>query len=191
MILLLDNYDSFTYNIAQYAEGLGAEVKVLRNDEMDVAGARALNPKAILISPGPCTPDKAGISEEIVRAFANDVPIFGVCLGMQAIAEVFGARIVPAKRIMHGKESQITHRGVGVLSGIPSPFGGIRYHSLAVERESLPGELEITAESEDGEIMAIKHKTLAIEGVQFHPESILTEHGQRIIENWLRAVLGD
>ena len=188
MILLLDNYDSFTYNVAQYAEELGAELKVLRNDEIDIAGIRALNPKAILISPGPCTPDKAGITEEMVRAFANDVPIFGVCLGMQAIAEVFGARIVPAKKIMHGKESQITHRSSGVLAGVPSPFKAIRYHSLAVERDSLPDDLEITAESEDGEIMALKHRTLPIEGVQFHPESILTEHGHQIIKNWLSGV---
>ncbi|MGI8924741.1 MAG: anthranilate synthase component II [Fimbriimonadales bacterium] len=189
MILLLDNYDSFTYNVAQLAEESGAEILVKRNDEVSVEGAVALNPQAVLISPGPCTPDKAGISEELVRAFAGKAPIFGVCLGMQAIGEVYGGKIVRAERIMHGKESAISHDGKGVFEGLPSPFRGIRYHSLVVERDSLPAELEITATADDGEIMGLRHRDLDVEGVQFHPESILTEHGKSIISNWVMRVL--
>jgi len=188
VILLLDNYDSFTYNVAQFAEGAGAEILVKRNDEISVDDAVALKPRAVLISPGPCTPDKAGISEDLVRAFAGKVPIFGVCLGMQAIGEVYGGRIVRAKRIMHGKESAISHDGKGVFDGLPSPIRAIRYHSLVVERESLPTELEVTATANDGEIMGLRHRDVDIEGVQFHPESILTEHGKSIIGNWVRRV---
>jgi anthranilate synthase/aminodeoxychorismate synthase-like glutamine amidotransferase len=188
MILLIDNYDSFTYNIAQYAEELGAVLLIRRNDEVTVADALAMSPEAVLISPGPCTPDKAGITEDLIRAFAGKAPVFGVCLGMQAIGEVFGGRIVQAARIMHGKESNIEHNGTGVFEGLPSPFKAIRYHSLVVERASLPECLEVTAVAEDGEVMGLKHRTLDIEGVQFHPESVLSEHGMTLIENWLRRV---
>lgn len=188
MILLLDNYDSFTYNIAQYAEELGADLLIKRNDEISVADAVVQEPSAILISPGPCTPDKAGVTEDMVRAFAGKIPVFGICLGMQAIGEVYGGKIVQAKRIMHGKESTIEHTGVGSFEGIPNPFRAIRYHSLVVERESLPGELEVTATAEDGEIMGLRHWSHDVEGVQFHPESILSEHGMQLISNWLRRV---
>jgi anthranilate synthase component 2 len=188
VILLIDNYDSFTYNVAQYAQELGADILVKRNDEISVADAAALNPSAVLISPGPCTPDKAGITEELVRVFAARVPIFGICLGMQAIAEVYGGRIVQAERIMHGKESEITHTGQGVFEGLPSPFRAIRYHSLVVDRNSIPTVLEVTATADDEEIMGIRHREHDTEGVQFHPESVLTEHGIALIGNWLRRV---
>jgi para-aminobenzoate synthetase component 2 len=188
VILLIDNYDSFTYNIAQYVMDCGAEVIVRRNDELTVDEIEELHPRAILISPGPCTPDKAGISEELIRRFAGKVPIFGVCLGMQAIGEVYGGKIVRAARIMHGKESQITHDGEGVFKGVENPFRAIRYHSLAVDKSTFPGELLVTATSEDGEIMGIRHRELDVEGVQFHPESILTEHGNQIVANWVDKV---
>ncbi|MBA3725091.1 MAG: aminodeoxychorismate/anthranilate synthase component II [Armatimonadetes bacterium] len=188
MILLLDNYDSFTYNVAQLAEELGAEILVMRNDEVSVEEVVSLKPLGILISPGPCTPDKAGITEDLVRAFAGRTPVFGVCLGMQAIGEVYGGKIVRAKRIMHGKESAIHHEGKGVFEGLPSPFRAIRYHSLVVERTCLPDELEVTASADDGEIMGLRHRDLDVEGVQFHPESILSEHGRAIIGNWVRRV---
>lgn len=185
MILLIDNYDSFTYNVAQYALESGAELLVKRNDEITIEEIEKLQPDGILISPGPCTPDKAGISEDVIKTFKEKIPIFGVCLGMQAIGEVFGGKIVSAKKIMHGKASQITHSGKGVFEGLPSPLSAIRYHSLVVDKNSLPHELEITATSEDDEIMGLRHKHFHVEGVQFHPESILTEHGKQIIANWI------
>lgn len=186
MILLIDNFDSFTYNIAQIAQELGAELQVHRNDALSVEESLALKPDGILISPGPCTPDVAGISEELIRAAAPSTPIFGVCLGMQAIGEVFGAKVVSAKRIMHGKSSSVTHDGAGVFRGIPSPFSVIRYHSLALD--GLGDDLLVTATADDGEIMGIRHRTLPIEGVQFHPESVMTEHGKALIGNWLASL---
>ena len=189
-ILLVDNYDSFTYNLAQYVWSLGVEAEVWRNDEITVQEALDREYAGILLSPGPCTPDKAGICEDLVRASAEKVPLFGVCLGMQAIGEAFGGRIIPAQRILHGKRSRIEHDGEGVFHGIPSPFSAIRYHSLAVERSSLPPELRVTAKAEDGEIMGLRHASLSVEGVQFHPESIGSEHGMRLVENWVRSILG-
>jgi len=186
MILLLDNYDSFTYNIAQYAEELGAKIAVYRNDAITVEDALAMHPEGIVISPGPCTPDVAGISEDLIRAAAGKTPIFGVCLGMQAVGEVFGAKVVAAKKIMHGKASIVTHDGEGIFREIPSPFSVIRYHSLALA--DLPDDLQVIATSEDGEIMAIRHRSLPIEGVQFHPESVLSEHGKQMIANWLQML---
>lgn len=189
-LLLIDNYDSFTYNLAQYIWSLGAEAEVRRNDEITVQEALEGGYAGILLSPGPCTPDKAGICEDLIRASAGKVPLFGVCLGMQAIGEAFGGRIVPAQRILHGKPSRIEHDGQGVFVDLPSPFSAIRYHSLAVERSTLPPELRVSATAEDGEIMGLRHATLPIEGVQFHPESIGSEHGKRLVENWVRSVLG-
>lgn len=189
-LLLIDNYDSFTYNLAQYIWSLGVEAEVRRNDEITVEQSLGGGYAGILLSPGPCTPDKAGICEDLIRAAAGKVPLFGVCLGMQAIGEAFGGRIVPAQRILHGKPSQIEHDGQGVFESLPSPFSAIRYHSLAVERSSLPPELRVSATAEDGEIMGLRHATLPIEGVQFHPESIGSEHGKRLVENWVRSVLG-
>lgn len=188
MILLIDNYDSFTYNVAQYALENDVELLVKRNDEITIEEIEQLKPDGILISPGPCTPDKAGISEDVIKTFKEKIPIFGVCLGMQAIGEVFGGKVVPAKKIMHGKASQITHSGKGVFEGLPSPLSAIRYHSLVVDKNSLPNELEITATSEDDEIMGLRHKHFQIEGVQFHPESILTDHGKQIIANWINQL---
>ncbi len=185
MLLLIDNYDSFTYNLAQYFGELGEEVRVVRNDAIDLAGIAALGPARIVISPGPCTPNEAGIPVPLVRAFAGKLPILGVCLGHQAIGQAFGARIVHAGRVMHGKTSAIRHASKGVFAGLPSPFLATRYHSLAIERASLPDCLEITAESEDGEIMGVRHRQFALEGVQFHPESILTEHGHALLKNFL------
>lgn len=190
MILLIDNYDSFTFNIAQYVLQITPDLVVRRNDEISIDQVREMNPNAILISPGPCTPDKAGIAEDVIREFADSTPIFGVCLGMQAIGEVYGGEIVQAERIMHGKESLVSHDEQGVFENVPNPFRAIRYHSLAVDRESLPDELVVTASSEDGEIMGLRHRTLDVEGVQFHPESILTQHGNLIIENWVNKVIG-
>lgn len=190
-LLLVDNYDSFTYNLAQYIWSLGAEAEVRRNDEISVQDVLTGEYVGILLSPGPCTPDKAGICEDLVRAAGERVPIFGVCLGMQAIGEAFGGRIISAQRILHGKPSLIEHDGQGVFQGIPSPFSAIRYHSLAVERASLPSELKVSATAEDGEIMGLRHSSLPIEGVQFHPESIGSEHGKALVENWVRSVLGD
>lgn len=190
-LLLVDNYDSFTYNLAQYIWSLGAEAEVRRNDEISVQDVLTGEYVGILLSPGPCTPDKAGICEDLVRAAGEKVPVFGVCLGMQAIGEAFGGRIISAQRILHGKPSLIEHDGQGVFQGIPSPFSAIRYHSLAVERASLPSELKVSATAEDGEIMGIRHSSLPIEGVQFHPESIGSEHGKALVENWVRSVLGE
>ena len=186
MLLMIDNYDSFTYNLVQYFGELGEEVRVVRNDAIDVKGIAALAPARIVISPGPCTPSEAGISVPLVRAFAGKLPILGVCLGHQAIGEAFGGRIVHAGRVMHGTTSEIRHAGKGVFGNLPSPFRATRYHSLAIERASLPDCLEVTAESEDGEIMGVRHRQFALEGVQFHPESILTEHGHALLKNFLR-----
>ncbi len=187
MVLMIDNYDSFTYNLVQYLAELGAEVRVVRNDEMSVDGVQALAPRAIVISPGPSAPARAGISLELVRRLAGQVPILGVCLGHQAIGQVFGGKVVRAKRVMHGKVSTVRHDGEGVFRGLPEEFKVTRYHSLAVERESLPACLRITAESEDGEIMGLRHRELAVEGVQFHPEALLTEHGDRMLQNFNQA----
>ena len=190
MLLLIDNYDSFTFNLAQYLGELGEEVKVLRNDTLDVTGIRALAPTRIVISPGPGTPDDAGVSLALLRETQGEVPILGVCLGHQAIGQAFGGRVVRAKQIMHGKTSPIHHRNEGVFAGLSNPFEATRYHSLVVEQGSLPDCLEVTAWTEhpDGsldEIMGLRHKTLPVEGVQFHPESILTQHGHDMLANFL------
>ncbi|HET7262414.1 MAG TPA: aminodeoxychorismate/anthranilate synthase component II [Casimicrobiaceae bacterium] len=189
MLLMLDNYDSFTWNLVQYLGELGASVKVVRNDQVSLDDIEALAPEAIVISPGPCTPSDAGISVPVVRRFAGKIPLLGVCLGHQAIGQAFGARIVRAQRVMHGKLSSIVHDGRGVFAGVPSPFAATRYHSLAIERASMPPELDVTATSEDGEIMAVRHRELAVEGVQFHPEAILTEHGRKVLANFLAAAV--
>ena len=194
MLLLIDNYDSFTFNLAQYLGELGEEVKVLRNDTLDVTGIRALAPTRIVISPGPGTPDDAGVSLALLRETQGEVPILGVCLGHQAIGQAFGGRVVRAKQIMHGKTSPIHHRNEGVFAGLSNPFEATRYHSLVVERASLPDCLEITAwtRTEDGgldEIMGLRHKSLPIEGVQFHPESILTRHGHDLLRNFIHSPL--
>jgi anthranilate synthase component II len=187
MLLMIDNYDSFTFNLVQYLGELGAQVKVVRNDEIDVEGAARLNPARIVISPGPCTPNEAGISLAAIARFGAEIPILGVCLGHQAIGQAFGGRVVKAKRVMHGKVSSVRHDGKGVFAGIPDGFAATRYHSLAVERESLPACLEVTAQSEDGEIMGLRHRTLPVEGVQFHPEAMLTEHGHAMLKNFLEG----
>jgi para-aminobenzoate synthetase component 2 len=185
MILVIDNYDSFTYNLVQYLGELGEEVTVRRNDEIDLAGIEALQPDHILISPGPCTPNEAGITLNLIEHFKGVIPIFGVCLGHQAIGQAFGGKVIRAERLMHGKTSPIYHQGESVFAGLPSPFTATRYHSLIVERESLPDCLEITAETAEGEIMGLRHKEYAVEGVQFHPESIITQHGHQILRNFL------
>jgi anthranilate synthase component 2 len=185
MLLLIDNYDSFTYNLAQYLGELGAEVNVYRNDALTVDEIAAWQPSHIVISPGPCTPNEAGISVDAIRAFAGRIPILGVCLGHQAIGQAFGGRIVRAQRVMHGKVSAVTHDGRGVFAGLPSPLTATRYHSLAIERATLPACLEITATAEDGEIMGVRHRELPVEGVQFHPEAILTAHGHALLRNFL------
>ena len=190
MLLMIDNYDSFTFNLVQYLGVLGQQVKVIRNDALDVAGIRALHPAHIMISPGPGTPDDSGVSLDVLRELSGEIPIFGVCLGHQALGQVFGGKVVRAQRIMHGKTSPVHHRGQGVFAGLPSPFDATRYHSLVVEQASLPDCLEVTAwtENADGsidEIMGLRHKTLAVEGVQFHPESILTQHGYNLLRNFL------
>ena len=187
MLLMIDNYDSFTYNLVQYFGELGQEVRVYRNDEISLEQIAALKPDHIVISPGPCTPNEAGVSVPVIKQFAGMVPILGVCLGHQSIGQAFGGKIVHAKQLMHGKTSEIHHKGVGVFAGLPDPFTATRYHSLVIERESLPDCLEITAWTDDGEIMGVRHKTLAVEGVQFHPESILTEHGHAMLENFLNS----
>ena len=187
MILVLDNYDSFTYNLVQYLGELGAEVKVLRNDEASVDEVARLQPACIVISPGPCTPNEAGISLELIRRLAGKVPILGVCLGHQAIGQAFGGKVVRARQVMHGKVSRIHHDGHGVFAGVPQDFVATRYHSLAVERATLPGPLVVTAQSEDGEIMGLRHREHAVEGVQFHPEALLTEHGHKMLENFLKG----
>ena len=184
-LLLLDNYDSFTWNLAQYFGQLGAEVTVLRNDAIDLAGVRALQPARIVISPGPCAPAQAGVSLQLIRGFAGVVPILGVCLGHQAIGEAFGGEVVRARQVVHGKASPIRHDGRGVFAGVAQNFAAARYHSLAVARASLPDCLEVSAQTEDGEIMGLRHRSLAVEGVQFHPESVLTEAGHQLLANFL------
>ena len=185
MLLMIDNYDSFTYNLVQYFGELGEDVRVVRNDELSVDEIGRLAPARIVISPGPCTPNEAGVSLQVIARFAGKIPILGVCLGHQAIGQAFGGRVVHAKTLMHGKVSPIHHSGKGVFRGLPSPFNATRYHSLAIERASCPADLEITAWTEDGEIMGVRHRSLAVEGVQFHPESILTEHGHALLRNFL------
>ena len=185
MLLMIDNYDSFTYNLVQYFGELGAQVKVYRNDEITLEQIGLMKPQHLVISPGPCTPAEAGISVAAIREFAGRIPILGVCLGHQSIGAAFGGKIVHAKRLMHGKVSPVFHEDVGVFRGLPNPVTCTRYHSLAIERESLPDCLAVTAWTEDGEIMGVRHKTLAVEGVQFHPESILTEHGHTMLRNFL------
>ena len=185
MILMIDNYDSFTYNLVQYLGELGAEVKVARNDEITLDEIAALKPEKIVISPGPCTPNEAGVSVPLIGRFAGRIPILGVCLGHQSIGQAFGGRIVHAKTLMHGKISSISHSGQGVFAGLPSPFRATRYHSLAIERNTCPECLEITAWTDNSEIMGVRHKTMKIEGVQFHPESIETEHGHHMLKNFL------
>ncbi len=189
-ILLLDNYDSFTYNLYQYLSELGAQVEVHRNDEIEVDQIRELAPDKIVISPGPCTPTEAGISLSLIRELGVEIPILGVCLGHQAIGAAFGGRIVRAREPVHGKLSAIFHHGEGVFEGLPSPFDATRYHSLIVERESLPSALEITAETEDGVIMGLRHRTLAVEGIQFHPESYTTQYGKQLLRNFLERAEG-
>ena len=185
MLLMIDNYDSFTYNLVQYFGELGEDVHTYRNDEITLAQIEKLNPTRICISPGPCTPHEAGISVPVLQHFAGKLPILGVCLGHQSIGAAFGGKVIRAKEVMHGKTSPIQHTGIGVFKDLPSPYTIIRYHSLAIERESLPDCLDVTAWTEDGEIMGVRHKKFAIEGVQFHPESILSEHGHALLKNFL------
>jgi anthranilate synthase component 2 len=187
MLLMIDNYDSFTYNLVQYFGELGQEVVVRRNDEIILDEVAALEPDHIVISPGPCTPNEAGVSVPIIERFAGKIPLLGVCLGHQSIGQAFGGHIVHAKELMHGKTSAIEHNGDGVFRSLPSPLQATRYHSLVIERDTLPDCLEVTAWSDDGEIMGVRHKSLAVEGVQFHPESILTEHGHELLRNFLNG----
>jgi len=188
MILMIDNYDSFTYNLVQYIGQLGGEVVVHRNDQISLDEIRRLQPDAIVISPGPCTPKEAGISVELIRQFSSAIPILGVCLGHQAVGYAFGGEVVRAERIMHGKTSQIINDGRTIFQGLPNPFVAGRYHSLIVERNSLPDCLEISAETEQGEVMGIRHKEYPVEGIQFHPESVLTPNGKRILKNFLAMI---
>lgn len=185
MLLMIDNYDSFTYNLVQYFGELGEEVIVFRNDEITPDEIARLKPERIVISPGPCTPGKAGVSIPLIERYHDRVPILGVCLGHQSIGQAFGGKIVHASQLMHGKTSPIFHKDIGMFRGLPNPFTATRYHSLVIERESLPDCLEITAWTDDDEIMGVRHKTLAVEGLQFHPESILTEHGHKLLKNFL------
>jgi anthranilate synthase component 2 len=186
-VLVVDNYDSFVYNLVQYLGELGAEPVVHRNDALDVDALLALRPDAVVISPGPGRPSDAGVSSEVIRRMGRDTPVLGVCLGHQCIGEVFGGRVVRAPHVMHGKTSMVRHGGAGVLAGLTDPFEATRYHSLVVERETLPDVLEVTAETEDGVIMGLRHRTLPVEGVQFHPESILTSEGRTLLTNFLRT----
>ena len=188
--LLVDNYDSFTYNLVQYLGELGAEVAVFRNDEISIGKVEAMRPSHIVLSPGPCTPNEAGITLPVLQRLAGKAPILGVCLGHQAIGQAFGGKVVRAKQVMHGKVSRIQHDRKGVFSEIPDSFVATRYHSLVVERESLPECLEITAQAEDGEIMGLRHRGLPVEGVQFHPEAMLTEHGHKMLQNFLQSTGG-
>jgi anthranilate synthase component 2 len=195
MLLMIDNYDSFTYNLVQYLQTLGAEVKVVRNDELSVAQIEALQPERIVVSPGPCTPNEAGVSVDVIRQLGPRIPVFGVCLGHQSLGQAYGGDVIRAKRIMHGKTSRIRHEGKGVFAGLPDGYEATRYHSLVVSRETLPECLEITAWSETAddatgavefdEIMGLRHRQFPVEGVQFHPESILTEHGHALLKNFL------
>jgi anthranilate synthase component 2 len=184
---MIDNYDSFTYNLVQYFGELGAEVNVYRNDAITLDQIAAWRPGMIVISPGPCTPKEAGISVPLIQRFAGEIPILGVCLGHQAIGQAFGGNVVRATRVMHGKLSVVSHQGKGVFAGLKNPLTATRYHSLVIERASLPGCLEVTAESDDGEIMGVRHREYAVEGVQFHPEAILTEEGHALLANFLKA----
>ena len=185
MLLMIDNYDSFTYNLVQYLGELGEEVKVVRNDDLGVDAIEQLAPGRIVLSPGPCTPNEAGVSLAVIERFKGRIPILGVCLGHQAIGQAFGGKVVRAKTLMHGKISRVHHSGEGVFRGLPTPYDATRYHSLAIERASCPDELEVTAWTEDGEIMGVRHRSLPVEGVQFHPESILTQHGHALLRNFL------
>jgi anthranilate synthase/aminodeoxychorismate synthase-like glutamine amidotransferase len=187
MILMIDNYDSFTYNLVQYLGELGAQVKVVRNDEVTAEQAAAMAPERIVISPGPCTPNEAGVTLDLIDRAQGTIPILGVCLGHQAIGQAFGGRVVRARQVMHGKVSRIRHDGRGVFAGVPDGFVATRYHSLVIERASLPPCLEVSAESEDGEIMGVRHRELAVEGVQFHPEALLTEHGHAMLRNFIEG----
>jgi len=187
MLVMIDNYDSFTYNLVQYLGELGEDVRTFRNDEIELQDIEAMRPDRIMLSPGPCTPNQAGISLSVIDHFKGQVPIMGVCLGHQCIGQAFGGNIVHAKSIMHGKISIIRHVNKGVFRDIPNPFTVTRYHSLVIEKNSLPASLEVTSWTDDGEIMGVKHRELAIEGVQFHPESILTEHGHALLKNFLEA----
>ncbi len=188
MLVLIDNYDSFTYNLVQYLGELGQAVTVVRNDQQRAVDLEQLSPKRLIISPGPCTPNEAGISVDVVLRFAKHIPILGVCLGHQCIGQAFGGRVIHAKQLMHGKTSLIHHNSSGIFRGLPSPFRATRYHSLVVT--ALPDCLEVTARAEDGEIMAIRHRELAVEGVQFHPESILSEHGHALLKNFVDTQIG-
>jgi anthranilate synthase/aminodeoxychorismate synthase-like glutamine amidotransferase len=187
MIVMIDNYDSFTYNLVQYLGEMGEDLRVFRNDAITVAEVEALKPDKVIISPGPCTPNEAGISVPLIKALAGKVPLLGVCLGHQSIGQAFGGDIVRAGRLMHGKTSPIFHDGHGVFSGLPSPFEATRYHSLVIDRATMPECLEVTAETDQGEVMGVRHKTLPIEGVQFHPESVLTEHGKELLRNFVKG----
>jgi len=188
MLLMIDNYDSFTYNLVQYLGELGQHVAVYRNDQITLNDIEALAPSHIVISPGPCTPNEAGISVELAEVYGGEIPILGVCLGHQSIAQAFGGRVIRAQTLMHGKTSMISHCETGLFAGLPSPFQATRYHSLVVERSSLPECFEITATAEDGEIMALRHQQYPLVGVQFHPESILTQHGHRLLDNFIDQV---
>jgi anthranilate synthase component 2 len=187
MLLMIDNYDSFTYNLVQYLAELGQDVHVHRNDEITLDDIRNMQPEKIVISPGPCTPNEAGISVPLIHEFAGKIPLLGVCLGHQSIGQAFGGKIIKAKTLMHGKTSLIHHKNIGVFQDLPNPYTATRYHSLVIERETIPDCLEITAWTDDGEIMGVRHKTLAVEGVQFHPESILTEYGHELLDNFLKS----
>jgi len=187
-LLLVDNYDSFTWNLVQYLGELGAAVDVFRNDQIDVAGIREKRPDALVLSPGPCTPDQAGVTLAAIRELSGDMPILGVCLGHQAIGQAFGGKVIRNFRIVHGKASPVRHGGSGIYAGVPSPFEAGRYHSLVVERETLPDSLEVTSWTAEGEVMGLRHRVLDVEGVQFHPESILTVEGKRLLGNWLGRI---
>jgi len=190
VVVMIDNYDSFTYNLVQYLGELGEEVRVFRNDRVGVAEIEALGPAHIVVSPGPCTPAEAGISKEVIAHFAGRVPILGVCLGHQAIGEVFGGKVVRAERLMHGKTSLIHHDGRGLFAGIANPFEATRYHSLIIQKDSMPADLELTAWTDAGEVMGVRHRRFAVEGVQFHPESILTRVGHDLLRNFLKVTEG-
>jgi anthranilate synthase component 2 len=185
MLLMIDNYDSFTYNLVQYFQELGEDVRVYRNDEITLDEIRKLSPDKIVISPGPCTPNEAGVSVPVIKEFAGKIPLLGVCLGHQSIGQAFGGKIIRAKKVMHGKTSMIRHDGLGVFKNLENPFEATRYHSLVIEKTSLPETLAITAYTDDGEIMGVRHKQLTVEGIQFHPESILTAEGKKLLKNFL------
>lgn len=187
MILMIDNYDSFTFNLVQFLGELGQELVVKRNDEITISDIEQMKPDFLMISPGPCSPNEAGVSMDVIRHFAGKIPIFGVCLGHQSIAQVFGGDVVRAERLMHGKTSLMHHDGKTIFADIPNPFTATRYHSLIVKKETLPECLEVTSWTEEGEIMALRHKSLPIEGVQFHPESIMTSHGKELLQNFIRS----